>query len=71
MTNALHSRKVGRKVRYESGEVGRETWEVCQERREVRSENREVGSERWKVRSKNREVGQERRGISKESPLLF
>lgn len=70
--------KVGRKVRYESGEVGREnwevcreSWEVCRESWEVWSENRDVGSERWEMRSKNREVGSERRGISKESPLLF
>ena len=49
--------KVGRKVRYENGEVGRENWEVCRES--------------WEVWSENRDVGSERRGISKESPLLF
>lgn len=63
--------KGGRKVRYESGEVGREKREVCRESWEVGSENRDVGSERWEARSKNREVGSERRGISKESPLFF
>lgn len=49
--------KGGRKVRYESGEVGREKREVCRES--------------WEVGSENRDVGSERRGISKESPLFF
>lgn len=70
--------KVGRKVRYESGEVGREnwevcreSWEVCRESWEVWSENRDVGSERWEMRSKNREVGSERRGFRKKVHYFF